>query len=268
MAATRWSRRPPVWRGRRSARGVGKLLGAMGPRTASDGPGRWTSSHPAGATRIQAALEAPGRSAHARRPDLAAALDVQESREAGGGADRAGVAGEFDHGGPAAAPAGGTGCNRRANGRKAPRIRTSNAQFEHINRTADEHLSAGQPVLSVDTKKKELVGNFKNGGREWQPKGTPPAVLVHDFPTDRRGQGDSVRRLRHGAQRSLCERGMGPRHPGVRGGVDSALVAADGLRRLPRGHDPASSRPMRREQRVTGLAPGSTSFNSWPTRPD
>ena len=45
-----------------------------------------------------------------------------------------------------------------------------NAQFEHINRTADEHLRAGQPVISVDTKKKELVGNFKNGGREWQPK--------------------------------------------------------------------------------------------------
>ena len=63
-----------------------------------------------------------------------------------------------------------------------------NAQFEHINQTADEHLTAGQPVISVDTKKKELVGNFKNGGREWQPKGTPPAVLVHDFPTDAEGE--------------------------------------------------------------------------------
>ena len=63
-----------------------------------------------------------------------------------------------------------------------------NAQFEHINRTADEHLTAGQPVISVDTKKKELVGNFKNGGQEWQPKGTPPAVLVHDFPSDAEGK--------------------------------------------------------------------------------
>ena len=43
-------------------------------------------------------------------------------------------------------------------------------------------------MISVDTKKKELVGNFKNGGREWQPKGTPPAVLVHDFPTDAEGK--------------------------------------------------------------------------------
>ena len=63
-----------------------------------------------------------------------------------------------------------------------------NAQFEHINQTADEHLAAGQPVVSVDTKKKELVGNFKNGGREWQPKGTPPAVLVHAFPTGAEGK--------------------------------------------------------------------------------
>ena len=63
-----------------------------------------------------------------------------------------------------------------------------NAQFEHINATADGFLAEGQPVISVDTKKKELVGNFKNGGREWQPKGTPPAVLVHDFPSDAEGK--------------------------------------------------------------------------------
>ena len=63
-----------------------------------------------------------------------------------------------------------------------------NGQFEHINATADEFLTAGQPVISVDTKKKELVGNFKNAGREWQPKGTPPPVRVHDFPTDAEGK--------------------------------------------------------------------------------
>ena len=63
-----------------------------------------------------------------------------------------------------------------------------NAQFEHINATADQFLTAGQPVISVDTKKKELVANFKNAGREWQPKGTPPSVRVHDFPTDAEGK--------------------------------------------------------------------------------
>jgi transposase len=55
------------------------------------------------------------------------------------------------------------------------------AQFAYINQQAQEALAAGDPVLSVDTKKKELVGAFKNGGREWQPQGQPEAVRVHDF---------------------------------------------------------------------------------------
>ncbi|MGH8431933.1 MAG: ISAzo13 family transposase, partial [Solimonas sp.] len=56
-----------------------------------------------------------------------------------------------------------------------------NAQFEHINATVRRFQQRGQPVISVDTKKKELVGSFKNGGREWQPQGEPEQVLVHDF---------------------------------------------------------------------------------------
>jgi len=56
-----------------------------------------------------------------------------------------------------------------------------NAQFEHINATVRAFQKRGQPVISVDTKKKELIGNFKNGGREWRPKGEPEEVLVHDF---------------------------------------------------------------------------------------
>ena len=63
-----------------------------------------------------------------------------------------------------------------------------NAQFEYINATADKYLSRKHPVISVDTKKKELVGDFKNNGREWQPKATPEAVLVHDFPQDAIGK--------------------------------------------------------------------------------
>jgi len=62
------------------------------------------------------------------------------------------------------------------------------AQFEHINATAERCIQHGIPVISVDTKKKELVGNFKNGGREWQPKGEPELVDVHDFPTDAVGK--------------------------------------------------------------------------------
>lgn len=63
-----------------------------------------------------------------------------------------------------------------------------NAQFELINATATEYLEAGEPVVSVDTKKKELVGDFRNAGREWQPKGTPDLANVHDFPTDAIGK--------------------------------------------------------------------------------
>ena len=56
-----------------------------------------------------------------------------------------------------------------------------NAQFEYINEQVSEQQAIGNPVISVDTKKKELVGDFKNNGREWQPKGEPVPVRVHDF---------------------------------------------------------------------------------------
>jgi hypothetical protein len=63
-----------------------------------------------------------------------------------------------------------------------------NAQFEHIARRVKEFQQRGQPVISVDTKKKELVGNFKNAGREWHPKGQPPTVRVHDFEDEELGK--------------------------------------------------------------------------------
>jgi Rhodopirellula transposase DDE domain len=56
-----------------------------------------------------------------------------------------------------------------------------NAQFEHLNNQVRRRQQRGQPVISVDTKKKELVGDFRNGGREWQPSGQPEDVRVHDF---------------------------------------------------------------------------------------
>jgi hypothetical protein len=55
------------------------------------------------------------------------------------------------------------------------------AQFQHINQAAKAAVAAGWPVISVDCKKKELVGDFKNGGREWHLKGKPELVRVHDF---------------------------------------------------------------------------------------
>ena len=62
------------------------------------------------------------------------------------------------------------------------------AQFEHINRRVRRQLKRGGPAISVDTKKKELVGDFKNGGQEWRPKGKPEEVRVHDFPDHDKGK--------------------------------------------------------------------------------
>jgi hypothetical protein len=62
------------------------------------------------------------------------------------------------------------------------------AQFQHIHDQVLRLQRRGQPVVSVDTKKKELVGNFKNAGQEWQPQGEPEKVKVHDFPDKKLGK--------------------------------------------------------------------------------
>ena len=64
-----------------------------------------------------------------------------------------------------------------------------NAQFEFINDSVKEFLRRGRPAISVDTKKKELVGSFKNAGQEWEKKGAPTLVDVYDFPNKQLGVG-------------------------------------------------------------------------------
>jgi len=73
--------------------------------------------------------------------------------------------------------------DRVAEGKRHP---DRDAQFRYIAAQAREHLAAGQPVISVDAKKKEPVGDYAQAGREWRPKGDPVAVRSHDFP-DRDG---------------------------------------------------------------------------------
>jgi len=63
-----------------------------------------------------------------------------------------------------------------------------NAQFEHINTAVKRQMKRGQPVISVDTKKKELVGRFKNAGQTWRPRGDPEPVKVHDFMEPDKGK--------------------------------------------------------------------------------
>jgi hypothetical protein len=75
--------------------------------------------------------------------------------------------------------------SKRIEGAQSPH---RNAQFEHINTQAALFMGRGQPVVSVDTKKKELVGLYRNGGREWQPAKRPQPVRVHDFIDDDLGK--------------------------------------------------------------------------------
>jgi Rhodopirellula transposase DDE domain len=62
------------------------------------------------------------------------------------------------------------------------------AQFEHINAAVISTQTAGQPVISTDTKKKELIGRYKNAGSDYRPEGCPDAVKVHDFVDDELGK--------------------------------------------------------------------------------
>ena len=72
--------------------------------------------------------------------------------------------------------------------KEGPQHAARDAQFRYINRLVKRYLKTGDPVISVDTKKKELVGEFRNAGRTWRPQGEPRKVNVHDFPSLGRGK--------------------------------------------------------------------------------
>ena len=96
------------------------------------------------------------------------------------------------------------------------------AQFRYLNDLAKSFLAEGLPVVSVDTKKKELVGQFRNGGREWQPQGEPEAVNVHDFID--KEQGKAIPYGIYDVGRNLGWVNVGCDH-------DTASFAVEGLRR-------------------------------------
>ncbi len=127
-------------------------------------------------------------------------------------------------------------------------------QFEYINRKAQRYLKQGEPVISVDTKKKELVGDFKNAGREWELQGQPEAVRVHDFEIREPDKG-KVAPYGSDLGRNVgwVERGSGPRHGGLCGRKHSPLVALDGHSPI-YSETPIDYRRFRRQQRRTGEA--------------
>jgi hypothetical protein len=127
-----------------------------------------------------------------------------------------------------------------------------NAQFEYINAQVAALQRRGQPVVSVDTKKKELVGDFKNGGREWQPAGEPEEVRVHDFQD--KGLGKAIP---YGVYDITHNQGW------VSVGIDhdTALFATRSIRRW--WEEMGADRfPRARELAITADGGGSNSYRS------
>jgi len=126
------------------------------------------------------------------------------------------------------------------------------AQFRYINEQVKDHQEAGEPVVSVDTKKKELVGPFKNGGREWHPKGEPAEVRTHDFPDP-----DLGKAIPYGVYDVAANAGwvsVGTDH-------DTAAFAVESLRRWwnAQGH---TAYPGARRLLVTADAGGSNGYRT------
>ena len=111
-----------------------------------------------------------------------------------------------------------------------------NAQFEYLNGIVSQRLGAGEPVISVDTKKKKLIGRYANGGREWRPAGEPEAVNVHDFADP--ALGEYAKAIPYGIYDIgndegwvQCRRCRG--HRRVRRGIDPPLVEHHRLGPIP-----------------------------------
>jgi transposase len=98
-------------------------------------------------------------------------------------------------------------------------------QFRHLNAQAAERLAAGEPVISVDTKKKELIGGYANGGQEWQPSGEPERVNVHDFAD--RSLGEFAKAIPYGVYDVGNDEGW----VSVGDSADTAEFAVESIRR-------------------------------------
>jgi transposase len=126
------------------------------------------------------------------------------------------------------------------------------AQFHYINEQARAHQGSSDPVISVDTKKKELVGDFKNAGREWRPKGQPVATRTHDFPGDSLGKA-----VPYGVYDLAADAGwvnVGTDH-------DTAAFAVESIRRWWKAAG-GSDYPLARRLLITADAGGSNGYRT------
>jgi transposase len=134
-------------------------------------------------------------------------------------------------------------------------------QFRYLNRLAAEHVADGQPVISVDTKKKELLGNYANGGREWHPKGEPTEVNVHDFAD--RALGEYAKAIPYGVYDTINNEGW----VSVGDTADTAEFAVEAIRRwwntMGKHRFPGATRLM-----ITADAGGSNGYRvrTWKAR--
>ena len=141
------------------------------------------------------------------------------------------------------------------------------AQFRYLNDQAATHLARGEPAISVDTKKKELVGEYANGGREYQPQGEPERVRVHDFVDPNQG-----RAIPYG----VYDLGNNEGWVSVGDTADTAEFAVESIRRWWRtmGAErfPTATRLLITADAgaptATGCGPGRSSWPSWLPRPD
>src|SRR2546423_4119423 len=106
--------------------------------------------------------------------------------------------------------------------KEGPQHPNLDAQFRYLNRQVKRFGRSGEPVISVDTKKKELVGAFKNAGRTWRPQGEPHRVNVHDFPS--LGQGKAIPYGAYDITRDRAVVNVGVTH-------DTAELAVESIRR-------------------------------------
>jgi hypothetical protein len=126
------------------------------------------------------------------------------------------------------------------------------ARFRYLNEQAREHRDAGQPVISADTKKKELVGEFKNDGHQWRPAGDPVLVNTHDFADPKLG-----RAIPYGVYDLAANTGrvnVGTDH-------DTAAFAVESIRRWWNGQGQASC-PRATRLLITADAGGSNGYRS------
>src|SRR5712672_4202367 len=124
-----------------------------------------------------------------------------------------------------------------------------NAQFDHINTTIRAAIAAGNPAISVDTKKKELVGDFKNGGRELRRKGDPEPVRVHDFEIKGLGKVAPYGVYDIAANKGWVNVGNRCRHRRICRREHPPLVATARQRALSRGSTPHHHGRLWRQQR-------------------